>query len=110
MRKTIYSSLLGTLLTIRSATNTKINDPESAELFQAQPNDVFELTGNVIEVSNSSKSYRKVLLVEGELDVGDPTKFWIPLDIDSLGPNHLVATKKGDELGPLCYTDYYVYC
>ena len=108
---TTFPKLKGALLEIRSATNVPKHFIESFEIYQAQPRDVFELTGNVVRCdSHSRNDIIMKLFVEAQLDPDDNTIFWVPLNIHKYGPDHFVSDKHRNELGPMCYTDYSTLC
>lgn len=111
MERTIFPKIKGALLEIRSTVNTHIGEANSSDSYQAHPHDTFELTGNVYRLdSHGRNDYMMKLLVEGELDPNDSTKYWIPLIIRHSGPDHFVSDKHQNELGPMCYTNFNILC
>lgn len=101
-----FPNLVNALLEIRSPTAVRLNAPDAEDFTQypAMPNDTFELTGRVVRLDSHGQDYAQ-FLVEGEFEPNDTTKYWIPLNVAKYGPDHLVCTPNGNELGPLCYTE-----
>lgn len=106
MNIVIFPNLVNALLEIRSPTAVRLDTPDGEDFtqFPAMPHDTFELTGRVARLDSHGRDCA-MFLVEGELEPDDTTKYWIPLNVAKHGPDHLVCTPKGNELGPLCYSE-----